>query len=240
MDKINLQRLLLPILERIFALLNYRTAMKKFLVLGILFILPITAYVFFASGKDNFAKLPVLTPSVNELVEFKTTDGASVRFKDHITVLGFFGKNLLDNKGNAFNLAHKIYKKNHGFQDFQMVILLPEGSQEQSKELLAELNKIADTEQWKFVFGPSEEVQKVFGSLGSDYALDSNLASPYVFIIDKDGSLRGRDDDEDQGLLYGFNSTDIAEINNKMNDDIKVVLAEYRLELKKYKAKRQI
>lgn len=216
--------------------------MKKFLVLGILFILPITAYVFFASGKDNFAKLPVLTPSVNELVEFKTSEGASVKFKDHITVLGFFGKNLLENQGNAFNLAHKIYKKNHGFQDFQMVILLPEGSQEQSKGLLYELDKIADTEQWKFVFGPSEEIEQVFGSLGSDYVLDSNFATSYVFIIDKDGSLRGRDDDEDQdqGLLYGFNSTDIAEINNKMNDDIKVLLAEYRLELKKYRAKRQI
>jgi hypothetical protein len=214
--------------------------MKKVLVLGILFILPITVYIFFATGKDNFAKLPVLTPNVTELIEFKAIDSTSVRFKDHITVLGFFGKELSENKGNAFNLAHKIYKKNRGFQDFQLIIVLPEGLQAESEELKMELEQIANTEQWKFVFGPSEAIQEVFNSLGSNYSLDANLATSYVFIIDKNGNLRGRDDDDDDGLLYGFNSSDIAEINNKMHDDIKIVLAEYRLELKKYKANRDI
>ena len=194
--------------------------------------------MFFALGENNFLRLPVLTPTVNELVGFKTSEGESVSFRDYITVLGFFGKNLLENKGNAFNLAHKIYKKYHEFQDFQMVFLLPEGSQEQSKELKAELSEIADTTKWKFVFGPSEEIQKVFNSLESNYILDAKLASPYVFIIDKDGSLRGRDDDD--GLLYGFDATNIGEINNKMDVDIKALLAEYRLALKKYKANRDL
>ncbi|MFT5238651.1 MAG: hypothetical protein ACI840_000750 [Ulvibacter sp.] len=214
--------------------------MKKILVLGILFILPITVYIFFASGKDNFAKLPVLTPNINELTDFRAIDSTVVGFKDHITVLGFFGKELLENKGNAFNLAHKIYKKNRGFQDFQLIIVLPEGLQDDSEELKSELSQIANTEQWKFVFGPSEAIDNVFNSLGSNYSLDTNLATSYVFIIDKDGNLRGRDDDENEGELYGFNASDIAEINNKMHDDIKVLLAEYRLELKKYKANREI
>lgn len=214
--------------------------MKKFAVLGILFILPITIYIFFASGKDNFAKLPVLTQSVSELTGFKTLDGASVEFKDHITVLGFFGSNIEATKGNAFNLAHKIYKKNHGFQDFQLLILLPEGSQSQAIELKEKLSEIADTKNWKFAFGPSEAIEEVFASLKSNYTLDASFATPYVFIIDKEGNLRGRDDDDDQGTLYGFKSSDVAEINNKMSDDIKVVLAEYRLALKKYKAKREI
>ena len=214
--------------------------MKKFLVLGILFILPITVYIFFASGKDNFAKLPVLTPKITELTGFRTIDDTPVRFKDRITVLGFFGKELLENKGNAFNLAHKIYKKNRGFQDFQLVIVLPEGTQDDSDELKLELNQIADTAQWKFVFGSSEAIQTVFHSLGSKYSLDRNLATSYVFIIDKDGSLRGRDDDDNEGKLYGFNASDISEINNMMHDDVKVLLAEYRLALKKYKANREI
>jgi hypothetical protein len=216
--------------------------MKKFLVLGILFILPITVYIFFATGKDNFAKLPVLTPNVAELTEFRAIDGSFVKFKDNITVLGFFGKELLKSKGNAFNLAHKIYKKNRGFQDFQLVIVLPEGLQDDSEELKIELEQIADTTQWKFVFGPDEAITTVFNSLGSNYYLDHNLATSYVFIIDKNGNLRGRDDDDDEkeGVLYGFNSSDIADINNKMHDDIKIVLAEYRLALKKYKANRDI
>jgi hypothetical protein len=214
--------------------------MKKFLVLGILFILPITVYIFFASGKDNFAKLPVLTSNVTELIEFRTIDDTSVQFKNHITVLGFFGKELLENKGNAFNLAHKIYKKNRGFKDFQLIIVLPEGLQNESEKLKLELQQIADTAQWKFVFGSDEAIEKLFNSLGSDYSLDRNLATSYVFIIDKNQNLRGRDDDEDEGVLFGFNSSDIAEINNKMHDDVKIVLAEYRLELKKYKANREI
>ena len=103
-----------------------------------------------------------------------------------------------------------------------------------------ELNQIADTAQWKFVFGSSEAIQTVFHSLGSKYSLDRNLATSYVFIIDKDGSLRGRDDDDNEGKLYGFNASDISEINNMMHDDVKVLLAEYRLALKKYKANREI
>ena len=66
------------------------------------------------------------------------------------------------------------------------------------------------------------------------------MASPYVFIIDKDRSLRGRDDDDDVGLLYGFDSSDYSEVNNKMSDDVRVILAEYRLALKKYNSKREI
>lgn len=214
--------------------------MKKFIVLGVLFVLPITIYMFFASGKDNFARLPVLNKDVVELNNFKTSEGASVLLKDHITVLGFFGDNLEATKSFAFNLAHKIYKKNHGFKDFQMVILLPEGTEEAAKNLEGKLSEITTTENWKFVFGTSEEIQKVFASLKTDKTLDSNLATPYVSIIDKEGNLRGRNDDDDFGMLYSYNASDIAEINNKMSDDIKVLLAEYRLALKKYKADRKI
>jgi hypothetical protein len=165
--------------------------MKKFLVLGVLFILPITVYIFFASGKDNFAKLPVLTNQVEDLTNFRTADGDLVQFKDQITVLGFYGKTLLENKGNAFNLAHKIYKKNRGFKDFQLVIVLPDGMQDDAQDLVSEISQIADTEQWKFVFGSSDAVKSVFNSLDTNYLLDSNLATSYVFIIDKDGNLRG-------------------------------------------------
>jgi hypothetical protein len=66
------------------------------------------------------------------------------------------------------------------------------------------------------------------------------MASPYIFIIDKDRSLRGRDDDDDLGVLYGFDSSVYSEVNNKMSDDVRVILAEYRLALKKYNTKRKI
>ena len=75
-------------------------------------------------------------------------------------------------------------------------------------------------------------------NLKTDLSLDENLATPYVFIIDKDRNLRGRTNDEDEGTKFGFNATSVAELNNKMEDDVKIILAEYRLALKKNNASR--
>ena len=124
--------------------------------------------------------------------------------------------------------------------NFQFVILTPDGSQSQVKSLKEELSEIENAVNWNFVYSSPNEIEKVFNSLGSNYSLDANMASPYVFIIDKDRSLRGRDDDDDLGLLYGFDSSDYSEVNNKMSDDVRVILAEYRLALKKYNSKREI
>jgi hypothetical protein len=53
-------------------------------------------------------------------------------------------------------------------------------------------------------------------------------------------SLRGRDKEEGQEVLYGFDATSVAELNNKMIDDVKIILAEYRLALKKNNVEREI
>ena len=76
------------------------------------------------------------------------------------------------------------------------------------------------------------QIRQLFRSLGTDLQLDEYLSTPYVFIIDKELNLRGRNDDEDTGVKYGFDATSVADINNKMEDDVKVILAEYRLALK--------
>ncbi len=212
---------------------------KKYLVLGTLFLLPLSMYVFFASGKDNFGRLPVLTESITEIDAFSSAENDTVQLKDNITILCFFGKDPMSNKANAFNLVHKIYKKNREFLDFQLVVLLPKGSENLATELNKKLSEVANTDRWKFVYGTPENIEKVFNSLQTEYLLQPDYSSPYVFIIDKDRSLRGRDDDN-VGKLYGFDARDFAEINSKMGDDVKVILAEYRLALKKYKADREI
>ncbi len=214
--------------------------MKKYIVLGILFILPITAYIFFAMSTNYFKPLPVLTPSVEELDGFKTLEGKPVQLKDRITVLGFFGSDLEAHRAYAYNLAHKIYSKDHEFKEFQFVILLPEGTEPQARNIEEKLKQIAPLDSWFFAFGADEDINRVFHSLKSNIELDSNLSTPYVFIIDKERNLRGRDDDEDEGVMYGFDSSTIAEINNKMSDDVKVLLAEYRRALKKYNSNREI
>ena len=60
-----------------------------------------------------------------------------------------------------------------------------------------------------------------------------------MFIVDKDANLRGRTDDEDEGTKHGFNANSVADLNNKMEDDVKIILAEYRMALKKNAAQRK-
>ena len=211
-------------------------AFKKQFVLVILFVFPIVIYLFFASGKNNFALLPVLTEEVSEIDEWESLSGEVIDFKNNISVLGFWGSEISIKRGDALNLNQKIYKRFYQFEDFQFVMILQKGEQDKVVELKKELREGAGTDlvKWKFVFGTSLQIQSLFNSLKAPLELSPGLSSPYVFIIDKDSNLRGRDDDEDQGTLYGFNSQSVAEINNKMIDDVKVILAEYRRAWKKY------
>ena len=201
--------------------------MKKYIVLAILFVFPLVVYLFFASGVNHFAKLPVLTQNVEEIGNYSET-----QFKDRITVLGFFGNVLQDKKALALNLNQKIYKRFYQFLDFQFVIVLPVGTEMQAESLKAELEGTTGTDmsRWDFVFLPPNELEQVFRSLNLPLSLDSNFANPFVFIIDRDSNLRGRDDDD----FFGYDARSVADINNNMVDDVKVILAEYRLALKKY------
>lgn len=215
--------------------------MKKYLVLGVLFLLPITAYIFFAMSTSYFKPLPVITHSVAELDGFKTLEGKPVQLESRISVLGFFGSNLNEHRAYAYNLAQKIYGKNRTFKEFQFVILLPNGTEDQARNIEEKLEQIAPLDSWFFAFASETEIERVFSSLKTNLSLDTHASSPYVFIIDKERNLRGRkDDSNNEEILYGFDSSTIAEINNKMSDDVKVLLAEYRRAMKKYGSDREI
>ena len=208
--------------------------MKKTFVLVVLFVLPIVVYLFFASGVNNFGKLPILTENISEA----RFNGENTRFADNITVLGFLGNEVELKKGNAFNLNQKIYKRFYEFNDFQFIMVMPIGTEDEVENLKRELSNLVDIEKWKFVFEEPELIQKLFNSLKTDIRLDENLGTPYVFIIDKERNLRGRTEDEDEGTKFGFNTNSVADLNNKMVDDVKIILAEYRLALKKNNANR--
>ena len=99
---------------------------QKKIVLGLLFVFPIVVYLFFASGKNNFAKLPILTNEVNELSSLASVTDDSIRLQDRITVLGYWGGSLDTKKAEALNLNEKIYKRFYEFEDFQFVVLVNE------------------------------------------------------------------------------------------------------------------
>jgi hypothetical protein len=208
--------------------------MKKIVVLVVLFILPLVAYLFFASGVNNFGRLPVLKEKVGQLQML--SDETDLELDGKITILSYMGADLASKRGFLFNYNQKIYKRFADFNDYQTVVVLDSTQKTEADDLIRELGAITDTSAWKFVFSTESQIQEHFATLDVPFKLNENSATNQLFIIDKERNLRGRIDDEDQGLKYGYDCSKVADLNNKMEDDVKIILAEYRLALKKNNA----
>lgn len=210
--------------------------MKKYIVLIVLFVLPLVAYLFFSSGINSFGRLPVLNEDLSELKEFETEQ---ITFDNKITILTFFGKDFDVKKVHAFNMKEKIYDRYHKFDNFQVVSVTELNSEKRIQDFRNEINKTSDASEWFFLELVDKEITRLFESLDSDLKLDDKLSSEYAFIIDKQMKLRGRSDDEDEGTKYAYDLSNLKEVSDKMNDDVKIILAEYRFALKKNNAQRE-
>jgi hypothetical protein len=205
--------------------------MKKNIVLFVLFVLPIVAYLFFASGVNSFTKLPIITPKVADFGAWKSLNNEKVSLDNKITILGFAGTNILKNRGNFFNLNAKIYQRYHEFKDLQFVVLCPLGTEKHAKTIVDALSATTDVSQWHFVFTSPEEITAYYNQLKLVGNLDADFGTPNVYIVDKARNLRGRK--EKKGYKEGYNTFHPSELSNEMLDDFKVILYEYRAALKK-------
>ena len=210
--------------------------MKKNIVLFSLFVLPIVAYLFFASGVNSFTTLPIITPKIADFGNWKSLNGKKVTLDKKITVLGFSGLNLLDNRGNYFNLNEKIYKRYHGFEDLQFVVLAPLGTEVEAQKVIDALSPFTDVSGWNFVFASQEEIKTFYDQLHLKGKLNENLGTSYVYIVDKERNLRGRkgeNKDKKEEHKEGYDTFHPSELSNEMLDDFKIILYEYRAALKK-------
>ncbi|RZJ54918.1 MAG: hypothetical protein EOO44_03295 [Flavobacterium sp.] len=205
--------------------------MKKNIVLFVLFVLPIVAYLFFASGVNSFTKLPVITPKIADFGNWKSLDDKKVSLDKKITVLGFSGSQILNNRGNYFNLNEKIYKRYNGFEDLQFVVVCPLGTENEAQKVLDALKPFTDVKGWNFVFASPEEIKAFYSQLNLKGKLDDNLGTSNVYIVDKERNLRGRKDKKE--YKEGYDTFHPSELSNEMLDDFKIILYEYRAALKK-------
>lgn len=205
--------------------------MKKNIVLFVLFVLPIVAYLFFASGVNSFTTLPVITPKVADFGNWNSLNGKKISLDKKITVLGFAGTNILENRGNYFNLNEKIYKRYNGFEDLQFVMLCPIGTEKEAQKIVDALSPFTDVKNWNFVFASKEEIQKFYDGLHLKEKLNENLGTSNVYIVDKERNLRGRKDQKE--YKEGYDTFHPSELSNEMLDDFKIILYEYRAALKK-------
>ncbi len=204
---------------------------KKYFTLSILFVFPIIIYLILSSGVNHFVKLPILNKNVKSLESIGLDTETS--FENNVSILGFWGS-VIDNRSiGGYNLNQNIYNRFYQYDGFQFVIVVSKGMEKQITEFKYKIsNELGtDTSKWKFIFAEEFQIKELFISLNTPFTLDENYSTPYVFIIDKKGYLRGRNEKEE--ILYGFNTNSIAMLDDKMVDDVKIVLAEYRLALKK-------
>ena len=205
--------------------------MKKNIVLFVLFVLPIVAYLFFASGVNSYTKLPVLTSKTADFGNWESLSGMKVSLDSKVTILGFGGTELLKNRGNIYNLNQKVYQRYHGFKDLQFVYLCPIGTEKDAERIVKALGTYTEVNQWQFVFTTPEAITAYHKQLHLVDKLDANLGTSMIYILDKERNLRGRKDRND--YKEGYDTFHPSELSNEMLDDFKVILYEYRAALKK-------
>ena len=213
--------------------------MKKKLVLIALFVLPVVIYLLFSSGVYNFAKLPIKTTKVADVSEYAlreikipnhSTD-TPLTFKDRVTIVGYLGDQLKSNAGYTANLNLMIFKYFERFEDFQMILFVNSGNEEVITNLKIELGRIFDVSKMRFIVTSKEEARAHFKTLSTGLDLTSAGDHPDVFVIDKALALRAGHD-EKKPNEFGYDFTQAVEMGY-IKDDVKVLLAEYRLALKK-------
>ena len=157
-------------------------------------------------------------------------------------MLCFLGNDVATKKGGFFNLNQKIYKEFYGYRPFQIIAIYPTSSEDSVDKLKSDLSAFTDMSKWNFISMNRDTILTLYKNLKTNKMLDSSLYSNQVYLLDKKLNLRGRDNDgeEKNEIMYGYNIESVAELNNKMEDDIKVLLYEYRAAFKnKNKADRK-
>lgn len=210
---------------------------KRNVVLGILFFLPVTFLLFMYPAKHNYVTLDIIEEQVLDVTSFSSVENETIQLKDHITILGFLGHKPIDKLVAMSNLKELMYDKFKGFKKFQIVMVVPDSAASDVKHLKSELSKYEYLKYWHFVFGSDNEIKQLYNNLNLIANLDANLASNNVVIIDKDLNLRGRLDDRTDNekqmekpvyQLKSYDCIEVAEIKNKMSEDLRIVFTEYR------------
>ncbi len=198
--------------------------------------------MFFATASHNSLFLPIISKNHSDIPsQFVSLNKEKITLDQNITVLGFPGCDIDEVKANLFNLNQKIYNKYGGFKDFQMVMILPDGNQDKIKAIMLEFRRLSnDLKNWHFLFGKPEDIETYFNAFNFKNSLNDKTGTSFVYILDKEKSLRGRKGQKIKGKVEYrecYNTISAAELHNEMSDDVKILLREYRLALKKNKRK---
>ena len=92
--------------------------LKRNLILGILFFLPVLFLLMLYPSTHNYNPLDIVNENVMDLERFTSDSDETILLKDHITVLGFLGETPMNNVIGVSNLKELVYDKFKGFKRF--------------------------------------------------------------------------------------------------------------------------
>ncbi len=210
---------------------------RKWIILGILFLLPVIFLLFLYPSTHNYNTLDIVNEDINEIDNLIFLENNNTTLEENITILNFLGSSPIKNITGALNLKELVYDKFKGFKKFQIVTISTSASENSLKIVKKELMKSDELKYWFFATANDEKLNEIYNSLRSSFKLDSTNYTNQVFIVDKERNQRGRIDDRSEDEiennialfgLYSYNSIIVSEIKKKMNDDIRILFTEYR------------
>lgn len=203
--------------------------MKKKLVLGALFILPVMFLLIMLSSKHYYTPLDVMKDKVPDITAFQTATGTdTVTLNGHITVLMLFNEDPLKHIVEISNVNEKAYKWAKGYRGFQVVFVAPEEYMASERLIRDKIGEYVDLEYWRFVFGSPGQIENYMNTFKGQSTDKGFSLNNTFFLVDKEMNLRGRKDDEGQGPLYGYSAMSIAELHKKVVPDLRILFQEYR------------
>ena len=125
--------------------------MKKkiqYIVLGILFFLPVMFLLFLIPAKHNYTPLDIIKSDVSEINGKAFETNHDVVLNDHISVIMFLGSKPGQHTIAASNLKELIYDKFQGFKTFQIIAIAPENTQDEVEKLRSEISTYQQLKYW--------------------------------------------------------------------------------------------
>ena len=212
-------------------------SIKKPVILGIRFFLPVIFLLFLYPSTHNYNSLDIVQDNVNDITSLLPNEKRDFDFDENISVLIFLGNKPMSKAIAALNLKELVYDKFKGFKRFQIIALVGEDSAAEVALLKKDLYQYDQLDYWHFVPASALQTKNIFNGLLSVSELDDDLSFEEVFIIDKELKQRGRIDDRTENEikkgsqiygLYSYNCIEVAELKNKMSEDIRILFTEYR------------
>ena len=219
----------------------WQSIKQRGLLLSIL-LLPFCLYftlVIISKDKNRIATLTVVDSNPELGL---TGDGFSeADFRNKVSVLVFNGNLNAENRGILTNLYDETYHPYRQLKDFQMVSFVTDDSAKKAleKDLVIRNGKRPDN--WRIYVKPCARLRGDLNHLKPALVANPGCGSHYVLLLDKDLALRGRGEDEKYGSIHAYDASNVSMLNSELQDDIHILLAEYRLRLEKndkYKLKK--